>query len=128
MRMAAPRAGRGMCIPACKSSKPSFYTRSRRMSFPSTSFGTGCLRPAAFMPPRTPENGVTLATPRVSHWPKKCLDISMFDPTDAPRVFGVPLGVDFPKALVEGLLALQDGKPPEALARVHLIVNTRRMA
>jgi double-strand break repair protein AddB len=52
----------------------------------------------------------------------------MFDPTDAPRVFGVPLGVDFPKALVDGLLALHDGQQPEALARVHLIVNTRRMA
>ncbi|MRU15502.1 double-strand break repair protein AddB [Roseovarius sp. A21] len=52
----------------------------------------------------------------------------MFDPTDAPRVFGVPLGVDFPKALVDGLLALHERHPPEALARVHLIVNTRRMA
>jgi double-strand break repair protein AddB len=52
----------------------------------------------------------------------------MFDPTDAPRVYGVPLGVDFPKALVDGLLALHHGHPPEALARVHLIVNTRRMA
>ena len=52
----------------------------------------------------------------------------MFDPTDAPRVFGVPLGVDFPKALVEGLLTLHKNQPPEALARVHLIVNTRRMA
>ncbi len=52
----------------------------------------------------------------------------MFDPSDAPRVFGVPLGVDFPKALVDGLLALHKDQPPEALARVHLIVNTRRMA
>ena len=52
----------------------------------------------------------------------------MFEPTDTPRVFGVPLGVDFPKALVDGLLARQINAPPEALARVQLIVNTRRMA
>lgn len=52
----------------------------------------------------------------------------MFEHTDTPRVFAVPLGVDFPKALVQGLTARFDGQPPEALARVHLIVNTRRMA
>jgi len=53
----------------------------------------------------------------------------MFDPIDHPRVFGVPLGVDFPRALVNGLLARHsDGHPPEALARVQVIVNTRRMA
>ncbi|WP_297770460.1 double-strand break repair protein AddB [uncultured Roseovarius sp.] len=52
----------------------------------------------------------------------------MFDPSDRPRLFGVPPGVDFPRALVEGLRARHAGQPPEALARVHLIVNTRRMA
>jgi len=53
----------------------------------------------------------------------------MFDPTDHPRVFGVPLGVDFPRALVDGLLARHVGHhPPESLARVQVIVNTRRMA
>ncbi len=51
----------------------------------------------------------------------------MFEPSLAPRVFALPCGVDFPAALIEGLLARSDG-PPEALARVQLIVNTRRMA
>lgn len=51
----------------------------------------------------------------------------MFDPSPCPRVFALPAGVDFPAALVEGL---RDRLPflPEAMARVHLIVNTRRMA
>ncbi|MEL6648930.1 MAG: double-strand break repair protein AddB, partial [Pseudomonadota bacterium] len=52
----------------------------------------------------------------------------MFDPTKSARVFTVPLGVDFPKALVDGLRERTQGQPPEALARVQLIVNTRRMA
>jgi double-strand break repair protein AddB len=52
----------------------------------------------------------------------------MFEPTDSPRVFGLSPGLDFPRALVEGLRARQSGQPPEALARVTLIVNTRRMA
>ena len=52
----------------------------------------------------------------------------MFDPTTMPRVFAVPPGADFPKALVNGLRARAEGHPPEALARVQLVVNTRRMA
>lgn len=40
----------------------------------------------------------------------------------------MPPGVDFPKALVEGLIDRCAGQPPDTLARVHLIVNTRRMA
>ena len=52
----------------------------------------------------------------------------MFDPSLAPRVFGLPPGVDFPMALVEGLVARYENLPPEALARVTLVVNTRRMA
>ncbi len=44
------------------------------------------------------------------------------------NVIGVPLGVDFPQAVVSGLLAEYQDQPPDALARVHLIVNTRRMA
>lgn len=52
----------------------------------------------------------------------------MFDPSTAPRVFAVPPGSDFPKALVAGLHARSTGQPPEALARVQLVVNTRRMA
>ncbi|MCF3592426.1 double-strand break repair protein AddB [Rhodobacteraceae bacterium LMO-12] len=52
----------------------------------------------------------------------------MFEPHNKPRVFAIAPGVDFPRALVSGLLARHTGKPPEALARVELIVNTRRMA
>ncbi|MGY6412105.1 MAG: double-strand break repair protein AddB [Alkalilacustris sp.] len=42
-------------------------------------------------------------------------------------VFALPPGVDFPRLLVRGLLARFHGQPPEALARVTLYVNTRRM-
>ncbi|AXI44604.1 double-strand break repair protein AddB [Sulfitobacter sp. SK012] len=52
----------------------------------------------------------------------------MFESNESPRVYGLPPGVDFPKALVSGLLRRTEGTPPEALARVDLIVNTRRMA
>ena len=51
----------------------------------------------------------------------------MFDPTQKPRVFGLALGVDFPRALVDGLLARFENARPEALAHVQLIVNTTRM-
>ncbi|WP_170363943.1 double-strand break repair protein AddB [Ruegeria arenilitoris] len=52
----------------------------------------------------------------------------MFDPSATPRVFAVPPGADFPRALVRGLRVRCDGRPPEALARVQLVLNTRRMA
>ncbi|MEL6313232.1 MAG: double-strand break repair protein AddB, partial [Pseudomonadota bacterium] len=52
----------------------------------------------------------------------------MLEPRSGPRVYMVPLGVDFPKALVDGLMMRWWDKPPDALARVELIVNTRRMA
>ena len=52
----------------------------------------------------------------------------MFDPGSAPRVFALPCGVDFPRALINGLMQRMAGQPPEALARVELVVNTRRMA
>ncbi len=51
----------------------------------------------------------------------------MFEPTDGPRLFGLPPGVDYPAAVVAGLIARIEGAPPEALARVTLFVNTRRM-
>ena len=51
----------------------------------------------------------------------------MFDPSEKPRVFGVSPGVDFPKALVAGLHEKMQNTPPEALARVDIYVNTRRM-
>ncbi|WP_170459443.1 double-strand break repair protein AddB [Ruegeria arenilitoris] len=52
----------------------------------------------------------------------------MFEPSANPRVFAVPPGADFPQALVRGLRARTDGHPPEALAHVQLVLNTRRMA
>ena len=52
----------------------------------------------------------------------------MFEPLEEPRVFGLPAGVDFPQRLVDGLLHRFEGQPPEALARVELLVNTQRMA
>lgn len=51
----------------------------------------------------------------------------MFDETGVPRVFAVPPGADFPQALVDGLLRRQRGRPHESMARVHIVVNTRRM-
>ncbi len=52
----------------------------------------------------------------------------MLDPVSGARVYAIPLGVDFPKALVDGLRQRAQDRPPDALARVRLIVNTRRMA
>lgn len=51
----------------------------------------------------------------------------MFETQDAPRVFGVAPGVDFPAALARGILERLGDAPPEALARVEIIVNTERM-
>ena len=44
-----------------------------------------------------------------------------------PNLFALPPGADFPAELVAGLLARLHGQPPEALARVTLILNTQRM-
>lgn len=52
----------------------------------------------------------------------------MFDPTDKPRVFALAPGVDFPRALIQGVLHRCDPSDPTALARVQIVVNTRRMA
>lgn len=51
----------------------------------------------------------------------------MFDPSDSPRVFGLAPGADFPRALVEGVLARMADHPPEALARVEIFLNSARM-
>ena len=53
--------------------------------------------------------------------------MTMFEPQDKPRLFALPCGVDFPRALVNGLIARSAGLPPEALARAEVIVNTARM-
>lgn len=42
-------------------------------------------------------------------------------------LFALPPGVDFPRALVAGLIRRMDGQPPEAMARVTLYLNTNRM-
>ena len=52
----------------------------------------------------------------------------MFDGDPTPRLFAVPPGVDFPAALIDGLRRRLAGAPPDAMARVELLVNTRRMA
>ncbi len=52
----------------------------------------------------------------------------MFEDRATPRVYAAPPGADFPKVLVNGLRARFAERPPEALARVHLVLNTRRMA
>ncbi len=51
----------------------------------------------------------------------------VFDPSDTPRVFGLAPGVDFPDALVQGLRTRLADHPPDAIARIDLIVNTARM-
>jgi len=45
----------------------------------------------------------------------------------APRVYGLPPGADFPKALLDGLLARLPDDDPMALSQVEIFVNTRRM-
>lgn len=51
----------------------------------------------------------------------------MFDPSVTPRLFGLPPGVDFPVALIDGLRTRLADQPPESIARVEIIVNTTRM-
>ena len=51
----------------------------------------------------------------------------MFEPSECPRVFGVPPGADFPQVVVERILDAHAGRSPEDLARVRLLVNSRRM-
>jgi len=51
----------------------------------------------------------------------------MFETDSSPHIYGVPPGVDFPRALLAGLHARLKGAPPDALARVEIFVNTRRM-
>jgi ATP-dependent helicase/nuclease subunit B len=46
---------------------------------------------------------------------------------DTPNLFALPSGADFPAELVRGLLDRMAGQPPEAMARLTLILNTQRM-
>lgn len=50
----------------------------------------------------------------------------MFEATDIPRVFAVPVGCDFSKTFLAGLRSRIT--TPEGLARVEIFVNTQRMA
>lgn len=51
----------------------------------------------------------------------------MFDPSPSPRVFALPLGVDFAAEVARGLRHRLADTPPHAIARVQVIVNTARM-
>lgn len=51
----------------------------------------------------------------------------IFEPTKTPRLFGLPPGVDFGCALVEGLLDRGGSLHPHDFAKVEIYVNTRRM-
>lgn len=51
----------------------------------------------------------------------------IFEPLTGPRLFGVPPGADFPAELARGLRARFAGRPPEAIARAEVLVNTTRM-
>ena len=51
----------------------------------------------------------------------------MFEPSERPRLFAAPIGVDFGRALVEGLESRLEGAAPEAWGRVTIFVNTTRM-
>lgn len=53
---------------------------------------------------------------------------ALFNGSETPQLYGTPLGADFPRALVEALRTAYANEPPEALARVQLVLNTRRMA
>ena len=43
------------------------------------------------------------------------------------KIFGMPCGVDFPRSLAYGIVKFFSDNPPEVLARVNIIVNTKRM-
>ena len=51
----------------------------------------------------------------------------MFDSTEKPRVYGLPPGADFAAEFAKGLLDRMSDHRPESLARVTVLVNTRRM-
>lgn len=51
----------------------------------------------------------------------------IFAPQDTPRVFAVPVGLDFPVEVVKGLQARFAAHPPHAIASTEIYVNTSRM-
>ncbi|MEX0369190.1 MAG: double-strand break repair protein AddB [Tateyamaria sp.] len=52
----------------------------------------------------------------------------MFEPSDTPRLFGCAPGVDFPRAVVQGIEQRMAHAAPTDWARITLLVNTTRMA
>lgn len=51
----------------------------------------------------------------------------MFQPSETPRLFACPPGADFAAELADGLIARMADRPPEAMARVTLYLNSARM-
>ena len=51
----------------------------------------------------------------------------MFQPTEKPRLFGIPSGVDFAQSVIDGLVEKSHALPPEEFARTRIFVNTSRM-
>lgn len=54
--------------------------------------------------------------------------MSVFGDDPAPRVYGLPPGVDFTGQLAAGIKARLTDRPPEAVARVAVAINTSRAA
>ncbi len=51
----------------------------------------------------------------------------MFETTDKPQIYALPPGADFPAVMAETLRDRYAAQPPEAFARVRVLVNARRM-
>ncbi len=51
----------------------------------------------------------------------------MFSDLKSPHVYGLPPGVDFPAAFVQGLIKHTSKHPPEYLSTIKILVNSRRM-
>lgn len=52
---------------------------------------------------------------------------NLFERTSLPRVFGVPLGVDFAKDIAAGVLGRSASHQPHDIAKIEIFVNTARM-
>jgi double-strand break repair protein AddB len=50
----------------------------------------------------------------------------MFELSSTPRVFALPIGADFSRVFLDGLLHRLREKPPHDIARITIFVNTRR--
>ena len=53
---------------------------------------------------------------------------SIFEQSETCRVFGIPSGCDFSVAFLDGLKSRLSDQPPEAMAKVEILTNTRRAA